>query len=121
MKKTLLFSLLLLQGAQAFLTVQKRERSVTAFGTHSAAAPNSAAATSPTKPSSNDRYHQTRHVPTFMASHAAGSVNPLVMAQEQGFTPWVEADDSTVDVSYSTIIMACALSMALGFGLGYGT
>ena len=111
----LLLSLLLLQEATAFLTVQKRDRHV-AFGTHSTAA-------APNQPASSNNHqhdlHHPRHVPKFMAASHAG-VNPLAMAQEQGFTPWIDADDS-VDLSYSTIIMACALSMALGFGLGYGT
>ncbi|GKY97005.1 hypothetical protein MPSEU_000659300 [Mayamaea pseudoterrestris] len=117
-------SLLLVQTTTAFLTVQKRDRP-NAFAT------NGAAAASSTVPNANNNHkspgERSHKQPSFLAaSHAGGHANPFAVAYDyQDFTPWqqdaTDDDSMDVDLSYSTILMACALSMALGFGLGYGT
>jgi hypothetical protein len=115
-------SLLLFQTTSAFLTVQKRDRPValgTSTNTASASVPNN----NNPKPLQQGGDYTRSLPPTFIASHGGnGRANPFAVAYEQDYTLWHDAAaDDEVDLSYPTIIMACALSMALGFGLGYGT
>jgi hypothetical protein len=118
----LAITLCLAHRTDAFLTVQKRDRPV-AFGNNAAVPNGQTPAHNNNKPLSND--HPTRASTTFLAAHGISSaninVNPFALANDPEFTPWLDEEDDSVDLSYSTILMACAFTMALGFGLGYGT
>lgn len=117
-------AIILLHNAQAFLTVQKIDRPV-AFGTSSGTTVSQASQNGNNNVVNGEQPGRTP--PTFLASHVGSTqqMHPFAVAHELEFTPWHdnrEVDfDGSVDLSYPTIIMACALSMALGFGLGYGT
>jgi hypothetical protein len=107
---------LLLQGSSAFTAVQKRDRpAAVAFGPTN----NNAASSSP--PATHPQQHRYINNSPFGLWPLSSSTSSSAVAQEE-FSYWGDdADDNAVDLSFATIVLACTLSVALGFGLGYGT
>ena len=60
------------------------------------------------------------HRPAFrsIAAEKMPASTPFAVAPPMTDVPAEQVED---DVSYSTAIIACTISLALGFGLGYGT
>jgi len=104
MKFLLFFILLLgtLNNAVAF-TTKKREPTRTAF---------KALNKKEDSPSSGSN--------TVTAATASGNAAALAFAPYVAYDLSQEEDDEAV-IGYGTAIISCALSLALGFGLGYGT
>jgi len=96
----MLLMVVLLHGSNAF-TTKKRETSRRAFKTTSVTL---------------DQEHVTASATASHHSH-----NPAAFGFAASVVPY-EADlDDDIAVGYGTAIVSCVISLALGFGLGYGT
>ena len=103
MKFLLFFILLLatLDNAAAF-TTKKREPTRTAFK------------------ALNKKEESPASGSTATVATASGNAAALAFAPYVAYDLSQEEDDEVV-IGYGTAIISCALSLALGFGLGYGT
>jgi hypothetical protein len=102
-KTMLLFGLALFGGADAFTTKKREKRPAFKYS-----------------PAVNNK--ESKEVAREEHTPAAGPTTRFAlppsaaMLQQHG-----ESLDEEIDVSYGTALVTCVLSLALGFGLGYGT
>jgi hypothetical protein len=103
----LLLCLALVGGADAFTTKKREKRPAFKY--------------SPAVNNNNEYNEMAReeHTPAATGTQSARFALPptAAMIQQQ----YAESAEEEIDVSYGTALVTCVLSLALGFGLGYGT
>ena len=102
----LLLGLALVGGADAFTTKKREKRPAFKYS-----------------PAVNNKESKEvareEHTPVATSTQSARFALPptAAMIQQQH----AESAEEEIDVSYGTALVTCVLSLALGFGLGYGT
>lgn len=92
-----------LNGATAF-TAKKREPTRRAF-----------------KAASSVTREETATVPSTPTSTTGSNTAAFVYVTQAPVVPYEGDLDDDIAVGYGTAIVSCVISLALGFGLGYGT